>query len=303
MCLLTFISEGSLPNVDHLSNGAVNNPDGFGWAIKTEHHILTGHGMSFDPVLENFLNARKKHGGPALFHSRITTHGNTSIDNCHPFRVGGDARSVLGHNGMLPIDVPKGDTRSDTAIFAQQYLPNIGGVYALDEPDTFAQLEKWATGSKLVVLTADPFANRDWYILNEKSGHWDTDGVWWSNSSYQTVYRSYGSYGSGWSGYVSKSTKSDNDYVTLLDEDDEAYYNLYQVVCPVCNTAEVYDFDCEDVDVCYTCGFCMWCETWGDDCDCWGHQDRQKEGPAWYKLSWDEVCDYLGSEDLQDIKE
>jgi glutamine amidotransferase len=303
MCLLTFMQAGTTANIEHLSNGAWNNDDGFGFAVHAGDHIIKGHGMVFDTVLDKFLEVRRKHHGPALFHSRITTHGKTNVDNCHPFQVGDDHRTVLGHNGMLPIEVPRNGERSDTRIFAETYLPSLGGVYALDDPDTFSSLEKWSSGSKLVVITADPWANRDWYILNEQDGHWDSDGVWWSNNSYKNRYVSYSTGYGGWSmdAYTSlRNEPKDDALMNPYDEDEEAYWNLYAVTCPVCTYEEVYDFDVEDPDICGACGFCMWCESYCSECNCWDSvkPPKQFNGPKMEKIVGDELRQMLGLIDV-----
>lgn len=300
MCILTFMPEGTTANVEHLSNGAWNNDDGHGFAVLCGSKIITGHGMNFEQVLDQFLEVRKRHHGHAMFHSRITTHGKTNIDNCHPFRVGYDPRTVVGHNGVLPIEVPKGDVRSDTRIFADTYLPSIGGVYALDDPETFASLEKWASGSKLVVLTADEWAVKPYYILNENNfgGHWDSDGVWWSNNSYKHRWGgntySYGSYGTGWGGYVSTSKSTATKYEWTPDEweEEESYWNLYEVTCPVCETPEIYDFDMEDPLSCPTCEFCMWCQAPNTRCEC-SQVQTPKETPAMRKITGNELKDLI----------
>lgn len=298
MCLLTFMREGVTANIEDLTNGALYNDDGFGFAVHAGSSIITGHGMVFDQVLEQFLKVRSKHQGVAMFHSRITTHGKTDVSNCHPFRVGGDNLTVVGHNGMLPIKIDKTEHRSDTRIFAENYLPSLGGVYALDDKDTFDSLEKWSKGSKLVIMTANQWANQDWYILNERDGHWE-DGVWWSNYSYAyRPTRSYGTYGSsyshggsGWSGYVAKTPTQTPE---IIDEEEAGYWNLYEITCPVCGSCEVYDLDSEDADICYTCGHCMWCEQYApkDTCNCWG-SDKQTPGPEYRKLTAKEITDWI----------
>jgi len=302
MCILTFMPEGTTANIEHLRTGAWNNDDGHGFAVVCGNKIVTGHGMDFEQVLDQFLEVRKRHHGHALFHSRITTHGTTNVDNCHPFRVGGDPRTVVGHNGMLPIQVPKGDPRSDTRIFADTYLPSIGGVYALDEPDTFASLEKWAAGSKLVVLTTDEWAVKPFYIINESLGHWDDDGVWWSNNSYKYrwggntySYSSYGStYTSGWGGYVTSTKNNPSPYEFTEDEwaEEEGYWNLYEVTCPVCETPEIYDFDMEDPLSCPTCEYCMWCQEPNTKCAC-STMTKVSETPVMRKITGNELKDLI----------
>lgn len=216
MCLLTFIPKGVTPNRDRFARAAITNPDGFGFAIHDGYRILTDKDMDFDKLWERWTIARKSHAGPALFHFRITTHGKTDLTNCHPFRVGGDDLSVLGHNGILPIEVPVHDDRSDTHLFAQYVLPEIGGVPALDNESVFDQVSQWARGSKMVVLSVNPLAQYDWYIINEQEGHW-SENMWWSNYSYVPRNYGYGGYGGwgttridGYDWYKDSKTKQDD---------------------------------------------------------------------------------------------
>ncbi len=204
MCLLVFMEPNATVPSEDLEVAAVANPDGFGWAIIGDDTIHTHRSMSFNEALSTFEQQRKLMPDRyALFHLRIATHGTTSLDNCHPFHVGGDHRTVLAHNGMLDI---KGDHRSDSRIFAEEWLPTLGAAEWLDDPQRFAELERFARGSKLVVLSVDPLLRNYAYILNESSGHWGEEkhgrrGVWYSNYSYEWMprrsYVSYGSYG-GW---------------------------------------------------------------------------------------------------------
>ncbi|MFE3278408.1 class II glutamine amidotransferase [Nocardia sp. NPDC059239] len=84
--------------------------------------ILVGRGMDAEEVIDDFTAVRRRYPDrPALFHGRYATHGAVSIDNCHPFRLGRDRRTVLAHNGVLPRRVrpapydPRSDTRMNAA--------------------------------------------------------------------------------------------------------------------------------------------------------------------------------------------
>lgn len=226
MCLLTFLPENIDFDYERARTSAKSNPDGFGFAIHAGIAIIKDHDMDFEKLWLRWTDLRKTYRGPALFHFRITTHGNTDISNCHPFDVDGKPDTVLAHNGILPLTMPINDHRSDTKLFAELILPAIGGVQALDNQERFEELENWAIGNKLVVLTTDAKAKHDWYIINKKSGHWDA-GMWWSNSSYKQnygyKYLNY-NYGYGYSSpYVGKPKSDDKTdiYRQYDDWDDE----------------------------------------------------------------------------------
>lgn len=185
MCLLCVFQPGASPTRQELENSAASNPHGFGYAFLMHDRIITGRGMDATDVIDRFMRLRE--GYPdvwAMFHARYATHGVTDKSNCHPFRVDGDPNIVLAHNGILPIDVPRGENRSDTRIFADDHLPNY--LEWLDDPTGFQLLEDWASGSKVAIFSLDKRLENNVYIINENLGHWD-NGRWWSNSSYKTT--------------------------------------------------------------------------------------------------------------------
>jgi hypothetical protein len=185
MCLLTFLRPGVLPDTAALRNGAWVNDDGHGFAVVVDRHITVRHGLDPEAMIDAFDTLRRRHPhGPALFHSRFTTHGRSTLDNCHPFLIGGDRRTVLAHNGILPTTVhpTNGDPRSDTRIAAEDFLPAFG---SLRSRRNRLRFQRWLTpGNKVVILTVDRRFKQQAYILNEESGIWD-GGVWYSNDGYR----------------------------------------------------------------------------------------------------------------------
>lgn len=269
MCLLTFINEYTIPNIDHLTCGAENNPDGFGFAIHDGTSIIRYSSLNYEQTLDKFLTYRRNHNGPALFHSRITTHGGTSLDNCHPFQLGKDDLTVVAHNGMLPIKEDNG--RSDTRIFAEDLMPSWGGASLLNTKRQRKRIGKFAEGSKLVFLSANPAVLNDYYIINEHMGHWD-NGVWWSNTSYKYSRYSYSGgtmYASGWSKVPTKGTTPQGtaDYYddwfvqdcTYVTEDgEEVWGEMWR--CTICDHVTYVDEDNIDMaDFCESCDACWFC--------------------------------------------
>ncbi|MBF6250185.1 hypothetical protein [Nocardia farcinica] len=240
MCILTFLTPGSAPDLDALNNGALTNPHGHGYAVLTGTTTITvGHGLDGAAVIAEFAAVRERFPeGPALFHSRLATHGRHDLGNCHPFPVGGDVRTVLAHNGILPSHVhpQPGDQRSDTRIAAEDFLPR--------EPfgpwDSWAgraRLERWLGTDKMVILTVDPAYRRRAYIFNEHLGIWD-NGTWFSNTSY-------------------------------LPFDEREVWAGDCLNCgqptTVCDAADEFD---ETGQHCTCCGFCARCHHRFPYCDC-----------------------------------
>ena len=133
MCLLTFIPDYVFPDMEKFRTAAINNPDGFGFAILDNKKIYKHHGMNFQSVADKFTEMRGQLKGPATFHFRWAIHGSETINNCHPFTLGKDDKTILAHNGILPVQIPKGDDRSDTKVFAEDIMPAIGAITSLDE--------------------------------------------------------------------------------------------------------------------------------------------------------------------------
>lgn len=292
MCLLTFIPEYTTPKIEDLRNSAENNPDGFGFAIHDGTRIIHDSGLNFNAILDKFLTLRQTHNGPALFHTRITTHGGTSNENCHPFQVGKDELTVVAHNGMLPIEAKNG--KSDTRIFAEELFPSWGGASTLNSKKMRKKLAKFATGSKLVFLSANPDVQNDYTIINEKDGHYDADGIWWSNNSYKYSRYSYsggGMYTTGWS-------RSNTGLLTPKDEwlEDPTFEYEYadrapsvidcsytdrngervwqeMWVCGVCEYHHLFDeSNIHLADLCPQCDACWYCENDRLLCDCYQPQ-------------------------------
>jgi len=186
MCLLVVCNPNSTPSKDELTTGACKNPHGFGFAIDTGSGIISERSMSAKKSISRFLELREQYpNGYAMWHARYATHGVKNELNCHPFRLAGEHDTYLAHNGMLDILIPKDDKRSDTRIMAEELLPRLGGVSALDDDYLYDMIGSWSKGSKIAVMTNDPSAQYKIYIINESAGSWDDKGIWWSNTSYK----------------------------------------------------------------------------------------------------------------------
>lgn len=182
MCILIYFPPGMVPNRTHLENSAINNPDGYGWAIIAAGRILSGHSMDATEAIDEFESMRGQFpDDEALFHCRITTHGTTSLDNCHPFYINGRRDMILAHNGMMPCQPMPGDKRSDTRIFAEDIL--MRDFRNLDKAKTFKRLSAWVGFSKVLILSTNKVYRQSSYLVNEHMGTWEK-GVWYSNTSY-----------------------------------------------------------------------------------------------------------------------
>lgn len=253
MCLLTFAPAGVHLDPERLYQASINNPHGFGFAVRTPQGIVRSRGMNFERVYDNYVATLSKYHGESMFHHRYATHGSVNKKNCHPFYVGNDTDTMLGHNGIIPIEIPKGDSRSDTRYFSEVLMPRDGGVAMLDNPEYVKYLEERIGYSKLVVLTNNPDARESFYIVNEDLGKWDSD-AWWSNTSYKKPEPRLYTY----------STPSYSTRSYVVDDYDEYSFTL---ACPLCDV-DVLVNELTGETCCPTCDVCLLCEEWSQACYC-----------------------------------
>lgn len=276
MCLLAYFEPNAEVNWNGLKNACLNNPDGFGWAIHHGDHIEIDKSMDYMTALESFYDARKgNEDKPSMFHARFATHGTEDLLNVHPFYSGENKDLVLAHNGVLPVNIPKGDPRSDTRYFAEVLLP-LRSARLFDRRNKLRKLEKWMSGSKFVVFSTRPELAEPVYIVNEGDGHW-VNGTWWSNDSYKD---SYFRYFSSWKGVLSDYDAYDAPRTPytgsrpLLSNDDPVIDE--DRLCPCCesyltqNERLVYRF-------CTTCSLCLDCEEWQPNCLCFVPEGTSSE--------------------------
>ena len=273
MCLL-MVTMGEMPDRDYLYNACDNNPDGFGFAVNHGDRIVTGRSMKHERLIERFTEEMSKSKNPVgMFHARYTTHGTTTLENNHPFRVDGRVDTVLAHNGVLPISPRAGDDRSDTRIFAEDILGSIG-LKQLDSKGGFATLEEFVSGSKVAILTNAPELRDSVYILNEDLGHWDNN-IWWSNYSYQYAYYGYGkaqpikhyAYGSDAQAWGDGGTVIGGRNWWNEDYDQAELSSYGDVSCNLCGL--VASTDSLYSGICLNCDSCLDCAEHTSNCLCY----------------------------------
>jgi predicted glutamine amidotransferase len=278
MCLLVVCKPNAIPKREELTEGACANPHGYGFAMIIDGKIFRYRTMSARKAVSKFIHMRQQYPeGYAIWHARYATHGVKNEDNCHPFQVGDDVDTVLAHNGVLDTFIGKDDKRSDTRIFAEDTLPKLGGVRALEDENLYRMIEGWASGSKIAVLTANPDSEYQLYLINERLGTWDDNGVWWSNSSYKRSTYSTKTYYSP-TPTTTPSPTNEADYVLeqeyynelLLQADEEA---IVIDQCPSCEA--LVDID-RSAEYCQYCDTCMSCWAKWQDCMCYTPASAKK---------------------------
>lgn len=277
MCMLCVVPPNVIPSREKLENSALNNPHGFGFAIvvPSEKRIHVERTMNADTSINRFMEMRGKYPeGYAMWHARFATHGTTTVDNCHPFKVGNDSHTYLAHNGILPIIEPQGDTRSDTRIFAEDLLPSIGGVASLDNIQISNLIEDFTTGSKVCVLTVHPDAKYQCYLFHKDKGWDDDSGVWWSNDSCY-LPKPYTYAPSTWD-----SKYNNKVYQSARPLDFISEVKFYE--CSVCELSvaedDLWEMQLGD-DYCPQCGSCYDCKVYMSDCMC--YKGKQADAKWW----------------------
>jgi len=159
------------------------------WAENGAVHIRKGF-MSypeFDSFMDKLNNRLNLTDTALVMHFRITTHGNTSPQNCHPFPLSRKISHLkrteittdtgVAHNGIIPIKcIPK---LSDTQTYIAKKLAPIKNI----QPDFYTneyimQRIKMEIQSKMCFLTSDEKIYTIGKFIKD-------NGVLYSNSSYE----------------------------------------------------------------------------------------------------------------------
>lgn len=248
-----------IPNDDILTNCFNNNPDGAGFAFNHNNEVVIRKGyMKLKDFLDAFHKYDEKFGFKnrgVLIHTRITTHGGTNPEMCHPFPINSDEGALkkieyispyaVIHNGIISLtssEATKKKDMSDTAIFVQKYLTKI------------AKNKKWF-GNKANIELIEELIDSKMAILNGSGkiimtkGFTEDNGVFYSNSSYKEnrykrVYDwdwyddysydyGYGDYltaqgfvSDGKGGWIKSDTKNDTKKPKTVSDINEDYVGL-----------------------------------------------------------------------------
>ena len=174
MCVIVIKPRGhKAPTKEQIKNMWTTNPDGAGiaWNDGTTVHVIKGL-----MTLEDFTRAARSIRGAEkwdiMYHFRITTHGATAPEQCHPFPVTGDEKRLqrlkyrapvaVAHNGMIS-SVKAHKVLSDTQVFIRDRLSKLHTL----APDWYAtttgrELVRELINSKMGVLTAT-----DYYTIGD----------------------------------------------------------------------------------------------------------------------------------------
>ncbi len=228
MCIIAIKPAGiPVPAEEIRENMWDNNPDGGGYMVATGKDVVIRKGfMKFS----EFEDSLKKEGDitdkTVVFHYRITTHGGTKAQNCHPFPISNNLNIItkpvshtdigVAHNGIINNVTPRKGV-SDTMEYIMSQLSHMKKIdRSFYKKPEWLDLIEDAIDSKMVFL--------------DKHGHYTTigdftedNGVLYSNTSYKSC-RFKGHY-SGLGSVYGWDTYEDEwydlyDYRKLMDLDE-----------------------------------------------------------------------------------
>jgi len=199
MCIIAVKQAGvKMPATTTIENMWYNNPDGAGFMYTSNGTVYIEKGFMNLKDLKAALKQLEKNvdvtNTPVIMHCRITTHGKTSPENCHPFPVAEKlpllqmrkckAPLAVAHNGIIDIKPSQKDI-SDT----MEYIINqLAPLYQLKK-----DFYKQPAGKKLIYnFTKSKIVFLDGNGRIETVGDFITgeDGLLYSNNSFKarTVY-------------------------------------------------------------------------------------------------------------------
>lgn len=214
MCIIAAKPAGkAMPTRDTIRTMWAANPDGAGVMYALDGKVRIEKGFMKLSDLERHLDALAQKtdltATGVVLHFRITTHGGTRPENCHPFpltdslarlRMTRTTTTVgIAHNGIISI-TPRDQTISDTMEYIASQLAPLGRALPRfwENPDAMTMIQN-AIQSRMVFLTGDG-------AIYKTGAFIEHDGVFYSNYSYEGYNRRFSSFYS-WSADVCANSK------------------------------------------------------------------------------------------------
>ena len=131
MCVICHKAKGvRLPDAKTIRSMWDENPDGAGVMWREGGKVRYVKGFMDEDEFMKWIEASREalDDTECAIHFRITTHGGTNRENCHPFpldkrtdphSLSGRCRAVLMHNGIMPL-TPRDKKYSDTAEYSMR---------------------------------------------------------------------------------------------------------------------------------------------------------------------------------------
>lgn len=264
MCIICAKPAGvMMPTTETRSIMWKKNPDGAGLMWVEDGRVKIAKGFmqyeAFERYLEKLSGKIDMVKTPIVMHFRITTHGGTKPENCHPFPITENLGLLqklessidigVAHNGVLSITPRTGISDTMEYILTQlSVIKKINRKFYREKK--FLELISNATvGSRLCFLTANgEIVTTGNYIKEE-------NGLLYSNSNYKDYPLSFGMYGD-WGGWTAtKYATGKNEKLICCAEDvgvdilidgmpvDD--FSLCDWYIDVQNNVYEYDYECD----------------------------------------------------------
>lgn len=187
MCLIVHQPKEFIMSDELLSDIYRRNSDGLGLMYAQDGELVV---RKFLPKsAAEFVQAYREHGEgrELVLHARMTTHGETDMENCHPYQV--TPGVALMHNGVLSMGNVWDKTKSDTWHFVQRVIAP-----AVAYDPALILDPSWQGYMSAIIGSGNRFALMDRHgqvvIINRAQGV-EFMGCWFSNT-YAWPCRDYG---------------------------------------------------------------------------------------------------------------
>lgn len=190
MCIIAIKPAGvAMPAEETIENMWYGNPDGAGFMYNDAGRVIIEKGfMKLTDFTAAINKVKGKKERTIIMHFRITTHGGTKPENCHPFPVSDKlpmlqkrrttAALGMAHNGIITINPRKGI--SDTMEYD---LTQLSVMRDIDQ--NFYKKDKWRRLIYSAITSKMAFLDGTGYYSTVGDFTHD-NGLLYSNSSYQT---------------------------------------------------------------------------------------------------------------------
>ena len=212
MCLLVTQSQFSPPlSNEWLSDFYSFNQDGVGVMYSENGTLIIEKALPSNA--DAFISFYRTHiqGRDCAFHLRMRTHGNTDLENCHPYEVLNRKDHGLDlwlmHNGILSTGNARDISKSDTWHYIRDYLRPM----LIENPDFFAH-------PSFADIIGKHIGTSNKFVLLDQTGRMVTinqdEGVYWAGLWLSNEY--------AWSASHSASDKPFDDPAKALAQANEA---------------------------------------------------------------------------------
>lgn len=201
MCIIAAKPAGvELPDENIFYNMWTNNSDGAGIMYVKDGKVRIEKGFmkytEFTSALSSLKRKMNLKNTPMVFHFRITTHGGTSEENCHPFPV---TRSIemlkrktcatalgVAHNGIISSVTPRKGISDTMEYIATQLAPLYASMQNFYRDPNLVEMISNAIKSKMAFLNS----KGEIYTIGDFV---EDKGIMYSNSTYKMrmYYPSY----------------------------------------------------------------------------------------------------------------